>query len=124
MTFYVADTHALVWHLFNPKRLGPKARASFATIEKGEATLYIPLVVVAETSMVIERGRISATRQQFETVLQQMTNSQNYQIGQLHLEIVLAAMELTQLSGIFDRLIVAETQKLGCALITRDQEIV
>lgn len=52
-----------------------------------------------------------------------MTNSSNYQIGELDLGIVFVASQLTQLSDIFDRLIVAEAQAINALLITRDEEI-
>ena len=120
---YVADTHALVWHLFNPKRLGPTALQAFKDVENGKASLTIPLVVIAETAMVIEKGRITATLTQFEKLLDTMQHSHNYHVGTLTIETVQIAIKYKQISGIFDRLIVAETQLLNAYLITRDEEI-
>ena len=120
---FVTDTHALVWHLFNPARLGPKATAAFREVQQGQALLIVPLVVIAETAMVVEKGRVSATTDQFRAVIAQMQNSANYQIRSLTLPLVLAAIQLTQLADIFDRLIVAETQAVGAKLITVDSEI-
>jgi PIN domain nuclease of toxin-antitoxin system len=34
---FVTDTHALVWHLFNPVRLGPKATDIFDRLVVAEA---------------------------------------------------------------------------------------
>lgn len=31
---FVTDTHALVWHLFNPARLGLKATAAFQEVQR------------------------------------------------------------------------------------------
>ncbi|HET7090532.1 MAG TPA: PIN domain-containing protein [Anaerolineae bacterium] len=120
---YVADTHALVWHLFNPTRLSAPAAEAFARVDRGEAILHVPLVVVAETAMVIEKGRVQATLDQLDALLHQMAGSRNYQIGALDLDTVLAATRLTELTDIFDRLLVAEVRALGAALITRDEEI-
>lgn len=120
---YVADTHALLWHLFKPSRLGSSAKEALQDVDNNEATLYVPVVVIAEALMVIEKKRIQGTKKQFEKIMQQMTNSSNYQIGELTLEIVLLAAKMTQLSGIFDRLIVAEAQAINAPLLTRDVEI-
>ncbi len=120
---FVTDTHALVWHLFNPARLGPKGTAAFREVQQGQALLIVPLVVIAEMAMVVEKGRVSATMDQFQAVIAQMQSSTNYQINALTLPLVLAAMRLTQLADIFDRLIVAETQAVNAKLITVDSEI-
>jgi len=120
---FVTDTHALVWHLFNPARLGPKAASAFREVQQGQALLIVPLVVIAETAMVVEKGRVSATMDQLQAVIAQMQNSTNYQIRSLTLPLVLTAMQLTQIADIFDRLIVAETQDMDAKLITVDSEI-
>ncbi|MGQ9627407.1 MAG: type II toxin-antitoxin system VapC family toxin [Anaerolineae bacterium] len=120
---FVTDTHALVWHLFNPARLGPKATVAFQEVQQGQALLVVPLVVIAEMAMVVEKGRVSATTEQFQAVIAQMQNSTNYQISSLTLPLVLTAMQLTQLADIFDRLVVAETQAFNAKLITVDSEI-
>jgi len=120
---FVTDTHALVWHLFNPARLGPKATAAFREVQQGQALLIVPLVVIAEMAMVVEKGRVSATMDQFQAVIAQIQSSTNYQINALTLTLVLTAMQLTQIADIFDRLIVAETQAANAKLITVDSEI-
>lgn len=120
---FVTDTHALVWHLFNPARLGLKATAAFQKVQQGQAVLIVPLVVIAEMAMVVEKGRVSATMDQFQAVIAQMQSSTNYQINALTLPLVLTATQLTQIADIFDRLIVAETQAVNAKLITVDSEI-
>jgi len=120
---FVTDTHALVWHLFNPARLGPKATVAFREVQQGQALLIVPIVVIAEMAMVVEKGRVSVTMDQFQAIIAQMQNSTNYQISSLTLPLVLTAMRLTQLMDIFDRLVVAEAQSLNARLITVDSEI-
>ena len=120
---YLADTHALLWHLFQPTRLSQTAKNAFAEVDANEAILQVPLIVIAEALMIIEKKRVKVTKTQFEKVLQQMAASSNYQIGELNLDIILAAAQLTQLNDIFDRLIVAETQAINAKLISRDEEI-
>ena len=122
-SIYVADTHALVWYLFNPKRLSLTARQIFNQVDNDNAALIIPVVVIAEAAMVIERGRITASLPQLEQILKQMQDSRNYHLSELTLEIVQTAIRFQQISGIFDRLIVAEAYLLKANLITRDEEI-
>lgn len=59
MTEYVIDTHALLWHLYAPKRLGEVARLALGQVDEGEARAWIPAVAVAEALMVAEKGRIA-----------------------------------------------------------------
>jgi PIN domain nuclease of toxin-antitoxin system len=58
---YAADAHAMLWHLFEPRRLGAGARAAFADADSGSSRVFLPAVVVAEMIMVIERGRLPGT---------------------------------------------------------------
>ena len=45
----VADTHAVLWHLFPGVRsLGPDARRLFRACEAGNEQIVIPAVVLAE----------------------------------------------------------------------------
>ncbi len=53
---YVADTHVLLWHLFDPSRLGPTAREALQEVDNNEAILNLPVVVIAEALMVIEKS--------------------------------------------------------------------
>lgn len=120
---YVADTHTLLWHLFDPSRLSIIAFEAFQEIGQNEALLHLPAVVIAEALMIIEKKRVQGTQTQFEQLLQQMNTSDNYRIGQLDLTIVLKAAQYRQIKDIFDRLIVAEASLLNAPLITRDEEI-
>lgn len=65
---FVADTHALLWHLFEPDRLSQAAKDAFAEVDANEAILQVPLVVIAEALMIIEKKRIQATKNQFEKI--------------------------------------------------------
>lgn len=109
--------------MLKPALLGLAAQRALRQVEYGEAKLYIPLITIAEAEMVVEKRRIQATRNQFETLLQKVMDSRNFEVGQLNLDIVLRAAQLTQLSDIFDRLIVAEAQVVNAPLLTRDTEI-
>ena len=54
----VTDTHAFLWHLYLPSRLGPAAREAFAETDAGDARIYIPALVAAEALMVVQKNRL------------------------------------------------------------------
>ena len=46
---YVSDTHSLLWHLYDIPRLGSGASAAFDAVSRGDGTLLIPAIVLADT---------------------------------------------------------------------------
>ena len=49
------DTHAWLWSLLEPLRLGRKARAA---LSEGDASVWLSPISVWECSLLIERGRL------------------------------------------------------------------
>ncbi len=121
---YAADAHAMLWHLFEPRRLGAAARAAFDDTDSGGSRVFLPAVVVAEMIMVIERGRLPGTIYQLLTVFQGMQSGRNYVLFPLLPEVVLASHSLTAVPDIFDRLIVADVRRMKIPLISRDAIII
>lgn len=121
---YVTDTHALVWSMYAPSRLGSAAQQAVAATDAGAARIHVPAVVVAETIMVVERGRLSGiTLAHLLPRLEAMRTSDNYRLESLLPEVVLASHALTAIPDIFDRLIVAEAIHRGTPLISKDTVI-
>ena len=121
MMEYVADAHALVWHLFASSRLGKSARVILADAVAGNARIYLPAVAVAEMIMVIEKRRIPGiTMAQLEIELGLMQRSANYEFLPLLPDHVIASRMLTAIPDIFDRLIAFEARKLELPLLSRD----
>ncbi len=60
-TFYIADTHALLWYLTADARLGTSARA---VLQNPANQIVVPAIVVAEALYIIEHGKSSATSNQ------------------------------------------------------------
>jgi PIN domain nuclease of toxin-antitoxin system len=122
---YLVDTHALLWHLFAPRRLGMAAQAALAAVDAGAARALILAVVVAEMSMVVERGQLPGVTvaqllAQFSTIKAVV----NYALLPLSPDTVIASHTLTAIPDIFDRLVVAEAAQLDLPLILRDPAIV
>lgn len=124
MKQYVTDTHPLLWNLFTPKRLGRAAFAVFHEVDRGQARLYVPTIVVSEMLMVIEKGRIrNVTMEDLLDEISLMELSPYHELLPLLPETANASRTLTAIPDIFDRLIVAEALQLGLPLITHDSVI-
>jgi PIN domain nuclease of toxin-antitoxin system len=124
MTEYVADSQAMVWHLFAPQRLGKRADQVLLDVDVGKVMIYLPAVVIAEMIMVVEKRRLpGAAMSQLVTRLNQMQTRKNYKFLHLDPNLVISSRTLTAIPDIFDRLIVAEALQLGLPLITSDSVI-
>ena len=124
MAEYVADAHAIAWHLFAQERLGQAALRILDEAVSGLHKIYLPAVALAEVIMVVEKKRLHrATMQQLEIDLALMMRSANYEFLPLWPHHVIDSRTLTVIPDIFDRLIVAEALRLGLPLITHDTVI-
>jgi PIN domain nuclease of toxin-antitoxin system len=119
---YVTDTHALLWYLFTPKRLGKAALAAFETLQQDDL-LVVPAVVVAEIVMVIEKQRIPATLDDLKTVIASLEQEDFCLFPPLTSEDIFASTALSQIPDIFDRLVVYEAYKRNAVIITKDNVI-
>ncbi|WP_437994271.1 type II toxin-antitoxin system VapC family toxin [Sorangium sp. So ce145] len=120
----MTDTHALVWSMYAPSRLGSAAQQAFAATDAGSARIYVPAVVIAETIMVVERGRLPGVAlAHLLPRLEAMRTSDNYRLTSLLPEVVLTSHTLSAIPDIFDRLIVAEAIHRGTPLISKDSVI-
>ena len=120
MRAVVADTHALLWHLTESRRLGKAARRAFAAADAGRWRCHVPVVVLIETWLLHERGRL---RIDPSHVLQQIADHPGYATLPLSVDQV---MEFGALAGIrdpMDRLIVAAARALNASLITADDAL-
>ncbi len=121
MTTFVADTHAMIWRAAARSRLGEGAREAFERADRGEALVIVPAVVVAEMSMVAEKGRVPGwTPAALDALVREVTGSPNYRTTALTPDLVLASRTLVAIPDIFDRLIAAEALSLGATLVSRD----
>jgi PIN domain nuclease of toxin-antitoxin system len=93
----------------------------FREVDRGNARLYVPAIVVSEMLMVVEKGRIpNVAMQDLLDEIRLMELSQYHELLPLLLETAVASRTLTTIPDIFDRLIVAEALRLGLSLVTHD----
>lgn len=118
----VADTHALIFALIAPRRLGSSARKFMKRVAVGEATLFISAFGLVELADSNRAGRIHLPLP-FESWIGGLLASRQFRIADLTLEIVLRSRELYGITERGDRLITATALVLECPLITRDAQI-
>jgi PIN domain nuclease of toxin-antitoxin system len=53
----VLDTHALLWYLTKPERLGKRAARVLAQVDRGTTRAWIPAIVAVELVLLGEAGR-------------------------------------------------------------------
>jgi PIN domain nuclease of toxin-antitoxin system len=117
---YVLDTHALLWYLARPKRLGKDAGRALRQVDRGNAQAWIPAIVAVELSMLRENRKSSIGLPELETTLKR-----NSMLAMLPTDLS-QAQEFALLSGLrdpFDRLIVAAARASQSKLITADAAI-
>jgi PIN domain nuclease of toxin-antitoxin system len=122
--YYLTDTHPLVWSFCMPERLSATAREIFEQALKGQHTIFIPAVVLAELTILAEKRRLPATSGELLQALTSLRNASNYLFLPLQPATVIASHTLTTVPDIFDRLIITEARRLNVSVITCDTTII
>lgn len=117
---YVLDTHACVFSLAAPGKLGAKARRAMQSVEAGESQAWVPAAVVAEIILLRELGRIEIGLSHLKTAMEQAAALRFLPLDLRQLDEFAA---LAALRDPFDRLIVSASRAVGAKLITKDRSI-
>ena len=120
MVSVVADTHDIVWHLVEPRRLGRGARRAFAAIDAGRWLCHIPAIALIEIWLLHERGRLRIGPAQ---LLDAIAGHPGYTVLSLD---TAQAMEFGTLPGVrdpMDRLILAAARATQSRLVSADEEL-
>lgn len=123
VTVAVTDTHALIWYAMGPqRRLGRRARSIFTQAERGQATIYVPVLVLVELAEAIRRGVIRCDGG-FTRWSDQLFSTANFIAADLTTDVVAKAEGLYAIPERGDRLIAATASALDAPLITKDPAI-
>jgi PIN domain nuclease of toxin-antitoxin system len=120
MTDYLFDTHACVYALGAPAKLGSAARSALEAVESGRARGWIPAAVAAEIALLRERNRIGIGVPELRTAMEQAPSLQFLTLDLRQIEEFAA---LASIRDPFDRLIVGACRVTGARLISRDRNL-
>jgi len=119
MTF-VADTHALVWHLTEERRLGRAARRAFRSADAGRDLCYVPAISLVEVSLLYEKGRLRVSPAR---ILETLAGHAGYAVLPLDLEQTMAFGSFPAVRDPMDRLILAAARATGSRLVSADEAL-
>ena len=114
------DTHALVWHLSKPKRLGKSAARLLRDADRGRVSVLVPSIVGIELALLRGAGRKTVGVPQLEALI-----AAQPAFSVLPLDLV-QTREFALLETVpdpFDRMIVAAARVAGTPLVTADMGI-
>jgi PIN domain nuclease of toxin-antitoxin system len=120
MTEVVLDTHALVWWLARPERLGRKALRALRAVDRGRATAFVPSIVGVELALLVEAGRLKLGVPELQAALDRSPH-----LRMLPHDLA-QALEFSLLRAIddpFDRMVVAAARAAQKPLITADRRL-
>jgi PIN domain nuclease of toxin-antitoxin system len=120
----VTDTHGLIWYLQNDSRLSPAASQAFDECDRGEITIFVPVICLVEVVYLEEKGRIPpGLKAKLDLVL--ASGASGLAIADLTQEVVIAMQQIPRAAvpDMPDRIIAATAVALGLSLISRDHKI-
>jgi PIN domain nuclease of toxin-antitoxin system len=115
---FVVDTHALVWHLTEPRRRGKAAVRAFTAIDSGRAQAHVPAIVLVEIALRHEKGRMKLGPAQ---VLDALAGHPGYSILPLDIDQAMRFTGAVALRDPMDRLILAAALATESRLISADE---
>jgi PIN domain nuclease of toxin-antitoxin system len=118
----VTDTHPLIFHASGARALGRRAARLFAAATARQAIVYVPAVVMWETSLLILAGRVDL-RPSFAEFFERLFQNPAFQPLPLTPQEVVLAHERRPNRDPFDALVCAAATRLGLPLVTRDSDI-
>ena len=121
MKRYLADTHALIWFLSAPGKLGRKARQAFGALGT-TSEIHISTISLWEVAALHNAGHLRL-RAGFSAWHESLAGLPGIRIEALSGADVEEARSLRNLVDPFDRLIAGTALRLGVPLITRDGRV-
>jgi PIN domain nuclease of toxin-antitoxin system len=119
----VADTHALVWYLFEPEMLSPSALAALDAATEGAGKITVSAMSLVELTYLVEKGRVPALV--LATVTDLVERGMSIIVVPLDAAIAktLATIPRSDIPDLPDRVIAATALYLGLPLVSRDGKI-
>lgn len=124
MSAFLADAHALYWHLLEAPNLSAGARGVLSEADRGDHRIVVPGIALVELVYLIERGRVAP--EPLEVLMRRTARpASSYTLAALDEETVRALRRVPRsaVPDMPDRIITATALQLGLPLITRDEAI-
>jgi PIN domain nuclease of toxin-antitoxin system len=118
---YVVDTHALIWYLTNDKKLGQQASNIFEAAERGETSLVVSAVVVAEMYYANQKHSLFPD---FNQMYRRLRSQPYFRFAPLKAQHVLDFDSDAAIPEMHDRIIAGLACRLNAPLLTRDPQII
>lgn len=123
MTYYVTDTHPLIWYMTKKfKKLPPKVNRVFDHAVEGRVAIWVPIVSLWELSLLEKAGKVQLLASLGEYVEEEFF-AKAIHLLDLTAQDIVQSHELNFSKDGFDTLIVAMTRRMECPLITADDTI-
>ena len=124
MILAVADTHAVIWYLFNNPHLSALALSQFNRAAETGEQIAVSSVTFVEIVYLLEKGRIPATTLEVLATELQKADALIVEIPlDMSISRAMASVERASVPDMPDRIIAATALHLGVPLISRDRRI-
>lgn len=119
MKHYVADTHALVWFLSTPDKLGPQATRIFELLGSG-SVVHVSVITLWEVALLHEQGHLRLPSG-FSAWRARLSVLEGIRVEPLLVEDIEEARGIGAVADPFDRLLAGTALRLSAPLISKDR---
>jgi PIN domain nuclease of toxin-antitoxin system len=120
----VADTHAVLWYLYNDSRLSATALAFMDGVDQAGDQIAISSITLAEMVYLIEKGKISATAFERVVAVLEQANATLVEVPfDRTIADVMRGIDRLQVPDLPDRIVTATAIQCGVPLVSRDRKI-
>ncbi|MGB3264766.1 MAG: type II toxin-antitoxin system VapC family toxin [Microcoleus sp.] len=124
MPSVVADTHTLIWYIFELPRLSPAALTALEQAVNEGDFIYFSAITIVEISYLIERGRLAG-----EVLTRVLNAADDPNVGIVlapldrNISATIQQIDRATVPDMPDRIIAATALSLSLPLVTRDTKI-